>query len=363
MNILRRLPLSRLLLLCALVVVLGISLTALALALGTAPTPPPKPLAQAVHDALAAPPVQGVSASVEFTDHLLEGSQIASASGAPSQLSGSPLISGASGRLWIAKDGRLRLELQAEQGDTQVLYDGAALTVYDASSNTLYRSKLPEDEADRDRDPSSSPDPHEVPSVAKIEEAIRKLEHVEVSAATPTNVAGQPAYTERISPKEGGSLIGGLELSWDAAHGVPLRLALYSSESSVPVLELAARDISYGPVPDSVFDVHAPANAKVEDVALPGAHADSAAHAHDHPEVSVHGKGITGVAVAEAKTKPGEEQLELPEQLPKKQIGSATATELPTALGTLLTFERDGVRYLLAGAVAPVVVEAVARGL
>ena len=47
--LLRRLPLSRLLLLCGLVVVAGISVTALAFALGTGPTPPPKPLADAVH--------------------------------------------------------------------------------------------------------------------------------------------------------------------------------------------------------------------------------------------------------------------------------------------------------------------------
>src|SRR5262245_18118564 len=72
-TILRRLPLSRLLLLCALVLVLGGSLTALALALGTGPTPKAKPLAEAVHDALAAPPVEGFSANVTLTNHLIEG--------------------------------------------------------------------------------------------------------------------------------------------------------------------------------------------------------------------------------------------------------------------------------------------------
>ena len=51
--LLRRLPLSRLLLLCGLVVAIGISVTALAFALDTGPTPPPKPLAEAVHDALS----------------------------------------------------------------------------------------------------------------------------------------------------------------------------------------------------------------------------------------------------------------------------------------------------------------------
>ena len=40
-----------------------------------------------------------------------------------------------------------------------------------------------------------------------------------------------------------------------------------------------------------------------------------------------------------------------------------TAAELPTALGTLLGFERSGVRYLLVGAVTPANIEAVAKGL
>ena len=62
MNILRRLPLARLLLLCGLVVAIGVSATALAFALGAGAKPPAKPLAQAVHDALAAPSVEGVSA-------------------------------------------------------------------------------------------------------------------------------------------------------------------------------------------------------------------------------------------------------------------------------------------------------------
>jgi len=366
-NILRRLPLSRLLLLCALVVAIGVSLTALALALGSGPTPPPKPLAQAVHDALAAPPVEGVSATVKLTDHLLEGADLASGSGGEAgRLSSSPLLSGASGRLWIAKDGRARLELQAEKGDTQLLYDGHSVTVYDASSNTLYELEPPSGEGTHTATGDSSA--HEVPSVAKIEEAIGKLQHVELSPATPANVAGQPAYTERITPKEAGSLIGGAELSWDAVHGVPLRFAIYSSSSSTPVLELAATEIAYGPVPDSVFEVNAPANAKVEEVTLPSPkepkdNAQSGdSGAQEGPKLTVHGEGITGVAVLEGKVEPGASE-QLPEELPKVKIGSSDAAELQTPLGTLLSFERDGVRYLLAGALEPSAVEAVARGL
>jgi outer membrane lipoprotein-sorting protein len=382
-NILRRLPLSRLLLLCALVVAIGVSATAIAFALGTGPTPPAKPLAQAVHDALSAPSVEGFSANVQLTDHLLEGANLASGSsggGGSNSLTSNPLLTGADGRLWVAKDGRMRLELQSEEGDTQVIYDGQTLSVYDAASNTLYRIDVPtkQEAAEHKTSPDATssgnssqttltyvPEKDEVPSVAKIEEAISKLQHATLSGATPTDVAGQPAYTVRVSPKESGSLLGGAELSWDANNGVPLRAAIYSSASSSPVIELATSEVSFAPVASSVFEFTPPPNAKIEEVKLSKPHDAKPANgsAGDHPTVTTHGSGVTAVDVLESKAKRGEKPLELPEQLPKVKIGETNAAELSTALGTVLGFERSGVRYLLLGAVSPAQIEAVARGL
>ncbi len=376
-QLLRRLPLSRLLLLCGIVVALGAGAAAAALALSTGPTPPPKPLAQALHDALSAPPVQGVSARIELTDHLLEGADLAGGdSEASGELSSNPLLSGGSGRLWVAADGRARLELQAEDGDTQVLYDGSTASLYDAASNTLYRYHVPPAErhsADSESPGSSgakgSSDEGHVPSVAKIEEAISQAErYVEVSGATPTDVAGQAAYTVHVTPKEGGSLIGGAELSWDAVHGNPLRAAVYSTTSSAPVIELAASEISYGPVESSVFEFTPPSSAKVKEIVAPeherpaGA---SGAH-HEHPQLSTRGHGPGTIAVLESRAGEGGSSQpagELPEGLQKVQIGDTSASVLPSALGTLLTFERAGVRYLLVGAVTPASIEEVAKGL
>ncbi len=45
------------------------------------------------------------------------------------------------------------------------------------------------------------------------------------------------------------------------------------------------------------------------------------------------------------------------------KINGVTASELQTELGTILSFERGGVRYVLAGAVTPAAIEALARGL
>jgi outer membrane lipoprotein-sorting protein len=375
--LLRRLPLSRLLLLCGLVVALGVCATALASALGTGPTPPAKPLAQAIHDSLAGAdgePVQGVSANIQLTDHLLEGASLASggdSAGAAGQLLSSPLLTGASGRMWIAKDGRVRLELEAEKGDTQILYDGHTVTIYDAASNTLYRYTVPAGKGDTSTDPTdTSTAHHEVPTLAKIEEAISHLDHVNVSGATPTDIAGQAAYTVRVTPKEPGSLIAAGELSWDAVHGVPLRAAIYSSNSpSSPTIELAATEVSYGPVDSSVFAFTPPSGAKIEEVKPPEGAAKStdpsSTHSGDHPHVSTHGQGISTVAVLESKTQESAKgsSSTLPEGLQKIKINGIEAAELPTALGTLLSFERSGVRYVLGGFVAPSAVETVAKGL
>src|SRR5207244_5476103 len=47
---------------------------------------------------------------------------------------------------------------------------------------------------------------------------------------------------------------------------VPRRLGIYAQGASTPVLELAATDISYGPVPSSDVDVTPPAGAKTVDL-------------------------------------------------------------------------------------------------
>jgi outer membrane lipoprotein-sorting protein len=378
-NILRRLPLSRLLLLCAVVIGAGVSATAIAFAVGSGPVPQPKPLAEAVHDALAAPPVEGASANIVWTNHLLEGANLAGTGlqGAGGELLSSPLVTGASGRLWVAKDGHVRLELQSESGDTQVLSDGHTLEVYDAASNTLYRYTPPAGEAASPPPAGpaepATPDHHEAPSVDKIQEAISHLEqHANVSGATPTDVAGQPAYTMRVSPKEGGSLIAGAELSWGADNGVPLRAAVYSTESSAPAIELAASEVSFGPVESSVFSFKPPANAKVEEVSFghgsgtsgSGAPASSGASDTEKPTLTTDGRGPSTIAVLEAKIKPGESKNSSTlEHLPTVTINGASASELRTELGTLLTFVRSGVRYVVAGAVPTAAVEEVARGL
>ena len=82
----------------------------------------------------------------------------------------------------------------------------------------------------------SSADDHGVPSIARIQQALDKLAgHVTLSGAIAGDVAGQPAYTVRVSPKHDGGLLGAVELAFDANHAVPLRVAVLSQGDSSPV--------------------------------------------------------------------------------------------------------------------------------
>jgi outer membrane lipoprotein-sorting protein len=398
MNRQRRLPLARLIgLVVAVVAVLaaGTALAAGALSGGGA-KPPAKPLAQALHDAATAPAVNGVSADIRFTNHLIDGASLAGG--------GTPLLTGATGRLWAAPDGRVRLELQSDRGDAQIVSDGRTATVYDASSNTAYKVVLPADKGGQDKG-----DTHGPPTVGRIQQLLDELARsADIGGAVPANVAGRKAYTVKLSPSHDGGLVGAAKLAWDAANGTPLRAAVYASDRPDPVLELEATHISFGKVAGSALTAAIPAGAKVVKVDMGARTAEKRApgHAKDvtgakavaaklpfalkAPDTLVglprqevrllgldgeqgalvtYGAGLGGIAVVQTAAKPaGERPAPRGERrglaLPKISIpGTTGGQELATALGTAVTFERDGVRYTILGSVTPQAAEAAARGL
>src|SRR6201991_4975048 len=113
-------------------------------ALSSSPKPAPKPLDRAIHDAVNAQPVEGVTARVHFTNNLLP-------SGSLPQNTASPVLTGADGRLWLSNDGKGRLELQSDAGDAQLVAGGGRYMFYDATTKTAYTGRLdPTDEPPAD---------------------------------------------------------------------------------------------------------------------------------------------------------------------------------------------------------------------
>src|SRR3954454_5189990 len=135
MSFLRTISGARLAALCASVVAIAGGGTAIAVAGSSGgPAPPPQPLARAVHDGLTAPEVQGITARVKFTNHLIDASGIQGTN---------PLLSGATGRLWLSPGHGLRLELQSENGDAEIVGNDKGFFVYDGTSNTVYKGRAP----------------------------------------------------------------------------------------------------------------------------------------------------------------------------------------------------------------------------
>jgi hypothetical protein len=220
----------------------------------------------------------------------------------------------------------------------------------------------------------------------------------------------------RLSPRQNGSLLDSAALAWDAARGVPLRVAIYAQGHSGPVLELKATHISFGPVAKSTLAISPPAGAKTVDLSpakadagapkteKPGAeakpkpveqlaavrravHFDLAAPASlaglprqevrllggrngDHPIAAVtYGRDLGAIVVLQQTTpaagqKGAENSGPLGRlELPKVSVNGASGQELDTALGTVIRFERGGVTYTVLGSVPPATAQAAARGL
>ncbi len=369
--------------LAATFVAVALGAVGIAQAVGGATAPPAKPLDQAIYAATRAPDVAGITARIEFKNNLLP-------SGALPENTASPVLTGASGRLWLTNDGRFRLELQSDRGDAQIASDGTRFSVYDATSNTAYTGTVPQG--------AGKPAPHREPSLSGIQDGLARLGRMwDVSGARPGTTADRPSYTVRIAPKDDGGLLGAAELAWDAARGVPLRAAVYAQGQSDPVLELKATKISYGKIADADVSAAPPKGAKLVEI-NPALGVD----AHGRP-ATVHGlanvqkqvpftigapetlaglprrdvtliradgangalvtygKGLGQIVVFQHKAAPGSGKSDL--RLPTVNIDGATGTELATALGTILTYSSRGVSYTVAGSVPPLAAENAARGL
>jgi hypothetical protein len=413
MKFLRTAPTGRLLALIGGLVIAIAAGTAIAVAAtGNGPVPKAKPLARSLHDALAAKPVKGITADITFTNNLISSDDL------PGETA-DPLLQGTRhGRVWLSDDGRLRIELQGDNGDANLVANKNSFWVSDPMQQTVYEGTLPGDKsaagATKDKTAANG-----VPTVAQIQSRLTRLmTHVDVGGAqtsSPGDVAGRPAYSASVSPKHSGGLLGQAQLAWDAVTGVPLRIAIYARGNPTPVLALSATNISYGQIADSDLNIAPPAGDKVVKVSTAGGHASAAQTARaaraeaKHAQVNgvaavarhvpftlgapaalaglpreqvslldwggkpaalvTYGMGLGGIAVVEQSASSqvgapggsggGEHGL----NLPSVSINGASGQELATPLGTVVRFTHGGVAYTVLGSVAPYAAETAARAL
>ncbi len=296
-----------------------------------------------------------------------------------------------------------------------MVVNNGAFSIYDPTSNTVYKGTLPSSAQKQSSSKGT------IPTVAQIQSDLNQLmKDVNVVGPLPRNVAGQPAYKVKLSPKHDGGLLGDVQLAWDAAHGIPLGIAIYARDSSTPVLELKATHISFGKVASSDLSIRAPRGAKVVKVSpsATGAAADhtgkskakgkkqhaqvtgpAAVQAHlpftlaapaklvGLPRQSVelldwggqpaalttYGQGLGGIAVIEQSTTGSQAQSRSGSagggngqpglSLPTVSINNHSGQELATALGTVIRVSSGSVAYTVLGSVPPTAAEAAAKAL
>jgi hypothetical protein len=391
--------------------------TAIAVAAtGSGPFPRAEPLARAVHDALAAQPVQGINADISFTNNLISSDDL------PGETA-DPLLQGARhGRVWLSDDGRLRIELQGDNGDANLVVNKSSFWISDPMQNTVYEGTLPAGTADKSSKADTAKGAaHGVPTVADIQSHITKLmQSVDlggVATSQPGDVAGRPAYSVSVSPKHSGGLLGRAQLAWDAVTGVPLHVAVYARGNPAPVLALTATNISYGKLADSDLNILPPSGDKVVKVSTADNHAAAAQTSRaarsklraKHAQISgvaavarrvpftlgaptalaglpredvtlldwggkpaalvTYGRGLGAIAVIEqnATSQAGPPSSSGADRgglnLPSVSINGATGQELATPLGTVVRFTHGGVAYTVLGSVAPYAAETASRAL
>src|SRR5262249_20693003 len=105
------------------------------------------------------------------------------------------------------------------------------------------------------------------PTLTAIDSVLARIGQAwTISQPQPGVVAGQPAYTVSVSPRQSSSLLGSVELTWEADHGTPLHAAVYARGAATPALQLDVTKIVYGPVSNSDLQASFPVTATVTDL-------------------------------------------------------------------------------------------------
>jgi outer membrane lipoprotein-sorting protein len=175
----------------------------------------------------------------------------------------------------------------------------------------------------------------------------------DVSMVAPAEVAGRAAYVLRLTPISTTTKIGSVEVAVDAATRVPLRVEVFARSIAAPAVNVGFTSVNFGPIDTSMFEFSPPPGTTVRQGSPQPAPSDGAGSAeaagNGAPQVRVFGRGFD-LVVAAPVGNPGSLRSFLPFDGP---LGSA---ELVEAQGS-------GETWILAGAVEPKALDAVAARL
>ncbi len=243
-------------------------------------------------------------------------------------LSLSSLVMGShTARVWIDGLERQRVALLGQLAESDMVHNGRDLWTYGSDTLKVTHAVLP-----AEKETAQAPDARALtPSAAAAQALAAVTPSTTVSVDPTTRVAGRPAYTLVLVPRDARSTVSRVTVAVDSATRVPLRVQIFGSASDA-AFETGFTDVSFRRPAASVFRFTPPAGAKVTIQDLGTTKPAGEHSAGTRPEASapaVVGTGWTSVLV-----------------LPASPRGAAKAPSGSDLLGKLTTTLPNGDRLL-----------------
>jgi outer membrane lipoprotein-sorting protein len=203
-------------------------------------------------------------------------------------------------RVWVDGPRKQRLAVIGELSEADLVHNGRDLWTYTSDSNTASHTVLPA--RSRAHDVTGDRGIMTTPSAAVAQVLKRISPTTSVTLGPNVTVAGWPAYTLVVAPRDPHSTIRKVTIAIDSARYVPLRVEVYGS-SATPAIDVGFSQVTFTRPAGSTFDFKIPAAAAVTRHPFSG-NAPGTDHAVPMPRVphstrgahpSVHGAGWTSV--------------------------------------------------------------------
>jgi hypothetical protein len=165
--------------------------------------------------------------------------------------------------IWYKDPQHFRLSLPQLQRETDIYHDGTTAYLWQSASNAVTKFTLPAHPPAASAAGASAP---LTPQQAANQALALVGKSTKVTVASNVTVAGQPAYTLEVAPKDSRSLIGQVAIAIDASNNVPLQVQVYARGASAPAISVGFTQVTFSTPANSDLTFTPPATAKVTTV-------------------------------------------------------------------------------------------------
>ena len=216
-------------------------------------------------------------------------------------LSWQTLVTGThTARVWINGADQQRVALLGQLTESDVVHNGNDVWTYASDTQQVGHATLPSGAASAAKDKAQAGDLSKYTPLGAADQALKAIDPTTVVSVDRTaRVAGRPAYTLVLAPRDSGSTVRQVAIAIDAANKVPLRVQVFGTGSK-PAFEIGFSSISFGTPSAKVFSFTPPRGSVVSKDLLPllGSEADKGSTRHPSmPATKTVGSGWTSVLV------------------------------------------------------------------